>query len=217
MNRKPLPVCLLESRIQALTQSLMIWDLPSAVRAIQIAPGGGQCLSLTAPWPRLLLALALPTGTTAQLHVVAVKRQGPLQLSSPLFHAPFMDFNVDGRFAVGDWLPEEIDPRSISTIEAQLFAHHFSVVLHERTLRPDGMATGAAINSYHHGRAWRELSRSDLPRFPGRYLVSRKQTLNGWLQSLDQLTELSDMTIGIDDERAARSSPAALRLVQTGR
>lgn len=180
-----LPACLLDPRILAVTSRLMVWDVPPVRRELRLALPSGDSMSLDVPWPRLLLAAVLSPGAVEpELHVAALKRQGRVQVGTPLFHAPLMNIDRTGMLDKPVGLPGFIDPRCIAEWEQALLSFSFSRVGHEQTIRPADMAARAPINSYHHGRCWREIARSNLKRFPGHSLVSRRQTVGQWLDDL---------------------------------
>lgn len=205
-----LPACLLDRRILALTPGLLLWQMPAASHSLHIASVKGETVTLLAPWPSLLLCLVASPAGRPEMHLAAIRRQGRPSERTPLYHAPLMNIDEQGLF-LGDLASpsNNIDPRQLQHWEEALLGFSFSVVGHDKTLRPADMAAGASINGYHHARAWRELSRSKVDRFPGQLLVSRKQTLGQWLVELEEASQKAEAI-----KRAARPGPAALKLVQ---
>jgi PRTRC genetic system protein B len=185
-----LPACLLDPRVLAITPRLMVWDVPADRRALRLVLSSGEVMALDVPWPRLLLSAALPASGVPELHVVALKRQGRAQEQTPVFHAPLMNLDREGKLLGGEHgLPTTIDPRRIDEWEHTLLEFSFTLVGHDLTLRPADMAARAQINSYHHCRCWREIARAGLSRFPGRSLVPRRQTVEQWITSLQERVE----------------------------
>lgn len=184
-----LPACLLNPRVLAVTTRLLVWEVPAERRVLRQTLPSGDISELYVPWPRLLMAMVLPLSGPPELHVVALRRQGRVQEQSPLYHAPLMNINLIGRlYDSGLALPHCIDPRRIEEFDRLLLDFPFTLVGHERTLRPEGMAAQARVNSYHHSRCWREISRAGLARFPGRSLVARRQTVGQWISALQSLS-----------------------------
>lgn len=185
MNPSAPEVALLSPRVLAISSRLLVWDLPAAVRPINHSIQGRAPSSMYVPWPRLLLCALVTENGTKELHIVALKRQArPLDVT-PLFHAPLMNTSAAGQLDLPtDMALPLIDPRDIELWENVLMQYTFSVVGHERTVRPDGLEANAAVNTYHHARCWRQIGRSELDRFPGQVLVSRRQTVAGWLEQL---------------------------------
>jgi len=205
-----LPACLLSQKVLALTPSLLLWHLPAASHCLHVASVTGDTVTIPAPWPSLLLCVTVGRSGKLELHLAAIRRQGRPAGHTPLYHAPFMNIDDNGLF-LGELnsAPAHLDPRSLEQWEDTLYGFRFSVVGHEKTLRPADMSPGATINGYHHARAWREISRSGVDRFPGQMLVPRKQTLQQWLIERDNASLKVETT-----KRAARPGPAALALVQ---
>lgn len=184
-----LPACLLDRRILTLTPRLMVWEVAADRRDLRLVLPSGDVMTLDVPWPRLLLAAILPIAGEPELHVVALKRQGRVQLGTPIYHAPLMNIDREGKLLdEQSGFPRGIDPRRVCDWEQPLLAFSFCRVGHEQTLRPTDMEARAQINSYHHGRCWREIARSNLSRFPARSLVTRRQTLEQWLADLQART-----------------------------
>lgn len=182
---KRLPAVLLDPRIIAINERLLVIDLESESRLI---PNGETIQRVQLP--RLLLAAMATDAGGHQLHAVAVRRKGRLSAESPLFHAPLMGVTADGRALTdGVGLPVSIDPREVDEWVQVFRSLAAGAVAHERTLRASGMAAGASINTYHHTRFWRELARDRADRFPSRALVSRRQVLGEWLECLDWVAE----------------------------
>ena len=182
-------VVMLNPRVLAITARLIVWDLPAGVRPLNIALPGGDPSSLLVPWPRMLLGALVSQNGQKLLHAVAIKRQGRPREDSPLFHAPLMNTDSVGRIHLAsDTDLPEVEPSQIDIWDKALLGYQFSVVGHDRTIRPDGMVATAAVNSYHHARCWRQIARSEVDRFPGQALVPRRQTVSGWLEQLGSLT-----------------------------
>lgn len=191
MTKIPSPrsLRLLNPRVLAITARLIVWDLPAAVRPLKIVLPGGDPSSFLVPWPRLLLSAVVCQNGQKQLHAVAIRRKARPREDSPLFHAPLMNTDSEGRIQLAsDTDLPEVEPCQIEIWDDVLLGYQFSVVGHERTVRPDGMVATAAVNSYHHARCWRQIARSELDRFPGQALVPRRQTVAGWLEQLESLT-----------------------------
>lgn len=187
-KNRTLPTCILNKQVIALNEQLIICDHPAEVRTLTIKSVNGSVTSLHVPFPRLLVAgITGRNKKSSQLWTVAVRKKGPINGDTLLFHAPLMSICAQGRLThEGDSLPSVVNPLQWDLWGNALFSHAHSNVRHDKTIKLPDMTTKAIVNTYHHTRFWRELSRIGAEQFPGKALVSRKQKLNEWLEDIER-------------------------------
>jgi hypothetical protein len=84
--------------------------------------------------------------------------------------------------------PSRLSPAEYQHWVDLLFAAKAVTVGHARTVRPSSMTAGASVNTYHHTRFWREITREQALRFPGTALVSKRQRFSQWISALEART-----------------------------
>ncbi len=157
----------------------LLWEVPGRVRPMYFFLRGRR-ESMQAPWPRLLL---LAEGRS--LRAATVVTEGRPDASTPLYHAPLMNFNEEGRMCNGSTTPPaQTAMDTLGEWESVLFDTAFSHISHSDTLQPDALpesARGVSDGNLAHLAFWRWLSRSGQTAFPREALVPMGCTLGEWI------------------------------------
>ncbi len=172
--------------IIAMSANAIVWSIPTATIQIPFAIAGGPLRQVEAPMPHLIGGVVRTPSNGIEMHVVAVKRRGKPVDSTPIFHAPIMNVDHDGRLDLPQDQPHP--GTSISSVSAWsdlMNSLPKIAVKHPRTIRLTDLKPGAEVSSYHHFRFWRELAASKSQSFPNWSLVERKQTFGSWVHELE--------------------------------
>jgi hypothetical protein len=178
---------LIDDSIIAASGKALVWRMAPGPATLRFSVGIGRPIDVNANLPQLIGAAIKRNNGVKEVYLVAVRRRGKPDLSTPLFHAPLM--NIDSRSQLTLEEQSEFPEASLaSVLEWHKAIHQMTMtsVGHERTIRIRDLKPGAAVSSYNHLRFWRGLSR-ECASFPSWSLVERKETFGQWLNFLSEL------------------------------